>query len=135
MKTDTILWLLPIIFMLHDFEEIIMTKPWLTRNAGRLRQKYPRIAARLLPHFSGLSTSAFALAVAEEFVLLSVLTLFAAEYKLYALWAGVTIGFFLHLLAHAVQFLALRCYVPVILTSLPAGMYSLAALFTLNARS
>jgi hypothetical protein len=32
MKIETLMWLLPIIFMFHDFEEIIMMKIWLKKN-------------------------------------------------------------------------------------------------------
>ena len=34
MKIETILYLLPLVFMLHDFEEIVMMKSWLARNAA-----------------------------------------------------------------------------------------------------
>jgi predicted permease len=42
------------------------------------------------------------------------------------------LGFFIHLLVHVGQFLAYRRYVPVILTSLPSGLYCLIALHDLN---
>jgi len=31
-KYNTIIWLLPIVFMIHDFEEIIFFKPWIIKN-------------------------------------------------------------------------------------------------------
>ena len=79
-----------------------------------------------------MSTSAYALAVAEEFIVLSALTLLAVELELYPLWAGMMLGFFIHLLIHVGQFLVYRRYVPVILTSLPSGLYCLIALHDLN---
>lgn len=132
MKIETIMWSLPVIFMLHDFEEIIMMKPWLTRNANELRRRFPVLASRLLPHFECLSTSSFALAVAEEFLLLSMLTFLAVEFELYALWAGILLTFFVHLIAHLVQFALYRKYVPVIFTSLASGPYCLLALYFMN---
>ncbi|MBI3170603.1 MAG: HXXEE domain-containing protein [Chloroflexi bacterium] len=128
MTLDTLLWLLPAVFMFHDFEEIIMVRPWLQKNTPLLRERFPKLAERVLPQLESLSTSAFALAVAEEFILLTALTLAAVEFKLYAMWTGAMLGFFFHLLVHLGQFLAFRKYIPAVLTSIPAGIYCIFAL-------
>ncbi|HOJ78679.1 MAG TPA: HXXEE domain-containing protein [Bacillota bacterium] len=49
----TLLWLFPIIFMIHDFEEIIMLKPWLKRYGCLLKGKgrFSRIAGRIIDHY------------------------------------------------------------------------------------
>jgi hypothetical protein len=131
-KIETLMWLLPIVFMFHDFEEIIMFKPWLGTNRAKLEKRFPNWAARVLSGHDKISTSSFALAVAEEFLILSVLTLIAVEFELYSFWAGMMLGFFIHLLAHVGQFVIYRGYVPVILTSLPSAIYCLVALHDLN---
>lgn len=131
-KIETLMWLLPVVFMFHDFEEIIMFKPWLTANLPKLEKRLPKWASRAVADQSKMSTSGFALAVAEEFIVLSALTLLAVELELYAFWAGMMLGFFIHLLVHVGQFAAYRGYVPVILTSLPSGLYCLIALHDLN---
>ena len=64
----------PIVFMFHDFEEIIFFKTWLTKNKDLLQKKFPAVSKRILPHINKLSTAAFSLAVAEEFILLSIIT-------------------------------------------------------------
>src|SRR4030042_4485016 len=87
MRTETIMWLFPIIFMIHDFEEVIMFKPWVTKNAGFMKKRFPRLAARTLPHMEGLSTSSFAVAVAGMFLIVSTVTLISVELDLYYLWA------------------------------------------------
>jgi len=131
-KIETLMWLLPIVFMFHDFEEIIIFKPWMNANRAALEKQLPSWAARILAEHGAMSTSAYALAVAEEFIILSALTLLAVELELYPLWAGIMLGFFIHLLIHVGQFLVYRRYVPVILTSLPSGLYCLIALHDLN---
>ena len=131
-KIETLMWLLPIVFMLHDFEEIIMFKPWMNANHANLEKRLPAWAARILVEHGNMSTSAYALAAAEEFIILSALTLLAVELELYPLWVGIMLGFFIHLLIHVGQFLVYRRYVPVILTSLPSGLYCLIALHDLN---
>lgn len=134
MKTESILWLLPVVFMIHDFEEIVMMKPWAARNVGGLQRRFPRLASRLVPAIGRLSTGGFAVAVAEEFLLLSALTLLAVEYNLFALWTGLLLAFFVHLLVHVGQFLVFRRYVPVIFTSLPAAVYCVVAARELTAK-
>jgi hypothetical protein len=132
-KIETLMWLLPIVFMFHDFEEIIMFKPWLNANGTALEKRLPQWASRALAGHNKMSTSAFALAAAEEFIILSALTLLAVELELYPFWAGMMLGFFIHLLVHMGQFAIYRGYVPVILTSLPSGLYCMIALHDLNA--
>ena len=120
MKMETLMWLLPVIFMFHDFEEIILMKPWFAKNSRDLQQRFPLVASRLLPHFESLSTSSFALAVERE---------------LYALWTGVLLVFFFHLIVHLLQFALYRKYVPVITTSLLSIPYCLFALYFLNSHN
>jgi len=135
MKLETLMWLLPVVFMFHDFEEIIMMKPWFAKNSRDLQQRFPLMASRLLPHFESLSTSSFALAVAEEFLLLSVITFLAVEHELYALWTGFLLAFFFHLIVHLIQFALYRKYVPVIMTSLLSIPYCIFALYFLNSHN
>lgn len=127
MKTETLLWLLPIIFMFHDFEEIIMMKAWLGKNADEAASRFPFLS-KLLSKQKKLSTAAFALEVAEEFILISIITFFAVEQELHALWTGLLLVFFLHLIMHVGQFVVYRKYVPVIITSILSIPYCIYAL-------
>ncbi len=133
-KIETLMWLLPIVFIIHDFEEIIMLKPWLRKNHETLQTRFPQLAARFLPHFETMSTSSFAFAVLEIFALLVILTTIAVEGSFYSFWAGILIGFFIHLLLHIAQFAVYRKYVPVVITSILGVPYCLYALYTLNGR-
>lgn len=134
MSTESLMWLLPVVFMLHDFEEIVLLRPWLSRHREALLERFPGLARRLLPAGLRLSTNAFALIVAEEFALLAFVTLLAVELALYDLWVGVLIAFALHLLVHLGQALALREYVPVVATSAAALPYCVWALVAMDAR-
>ncbi len=127
MKIENLMWLLPVVFMLHDFEEIIMMRPWVDRNAGFLRERFPRLADRILGQYEKLSTSSFALAVAEEFVIITAVTFLAVENNWYAAWGGMLLGFFAHIIVHLVQFLAVKRYAPMIITSIPAAIYCIYA--------
>lgn len=78
----------------------------------------------LLPHFLNLSTSAFAFGVAIEFIAISIITFLAIVYRSYSVWFIVFMGFYLHLIVHFIQWILFRRYVPVIITSLIAGIFS-----------
>ncbi len=132
MKTETLMWLLPIVFMVHDFEEIIMLQPWLRHNANSLQERFPQLASRFLPHFEKLSTGSFSLAVAEEFILLSAATYLTVEWSLYSVWAGILLAFSIHLISHILQFVFLRRYTPAIITSISTGAFCLGALYYLS---
>lgn len=117
-----IISLLPIVFMLHEFEEIIFLKPWLKRNKAWIIEKHPRLS-KPLAGTANLSPSAFALIVAEEFILVSLATVAALIFHAYYPWLAVLLAFSLHAAVHLVQGLALRRYVPIIATSILALAY------------
>ncbi len=129
MPTDTLIWLFLIIFMLHDFEEIIMMAPWLRKNAAELTQRFPRFAPRMLALTGGLSTPAFALAVMVLFAAIAALTVVVVELRLYALWSGMVLVFSIHFVMHILQWAIMRRYVPVIVTSLLSVPYWVYALW------
>ncbi len=118
-----IVWLLPIVFMLHDFEEIIFFRQWFERNKGYLEGRFPKFAPRIIRHVEAISTSGFALAVAEEFVLISAITLCSVLSGWSFLWLAAFMAFALHLVVHIVQWIALRRYIPAIATTFPALAY------------
>ena len=69
--------MLPVVFMLHDFEEIIMFKPWLVKNREELKSRFPKFENSLTKRsYFEYSTSAFAVAVMNEFALISLVTFF-----------------------------------------------------------
>ncbi len=127
-KYGLIVWLLPIVFMIHDFEEIIFFKLWINKNRDYLTEKFPKISKRFLPRMENLSTSAFALAVAEEFILLSLITAGSVLLNNYFLWLAAFMGFFIHLLLHLGQWIIFKRYIPAICTTFIALVYCAYAL-------
>lgn len=118
-----IVWLFPIIFMFHEFEEIIFFKSWIEKNKDDLSERYPKLAKRLLSRIEGLSLPAFTVAVAEEFLLLSIVTVLAVIFNWYLLWLAVFMGYFIHLLVHMVQSCVFRRYIPGIYTTMLSLVY------------
>jgi hypothetical protein len=123
---QVLIWLFPLLFMFHDFEEIIFMRAWIGKNKSNLSERFPVLSKKLLPHFENMTTSAFALGVAEEFILISIITFVSYMTNWYSLWIGSFIAFTLHLLIHCFQALIVRKYIPVIVTSvicLPICIY------------
>ena len=115
--------LLPAVFMFHDFEEIIMFKPWLEKNRAEIKQRFPRIDSMFKNHVDGLSTSAYAVAVLHEFFILALVTYLSLYFTSYHWWFAAFIAFSIHLLVHITQWLIFGKYVPFILTSILALPY------------
>lgn len=123
---QVIIWLFPIIFIFHDFEEIIFMEAWIKRNKSYLAEKFPKLFPKFSAHLDKITTSSFALGVAEEFMLINVITITAYFMEWYSLWLGSFIAFILHLLIHCVQTIIVRRYLPLIVTtiiSLPVCLY------------
>lgn len=127
-KYNVIVWLLPIVFMIHDFEEIIFFKLWIGKNKEYLTAKFPKLSKRFLARFDNVSTAAFAVAVAEEFVFLSLITVGSVVSGSYLLWLAVFMGFSVHLIMHLMQWIILRRYIPAIYTTFIALIYSVYSL-------
>jgi hypothetical protein len=134
MTTATLMWLFPSVFMVHEFEEIIGFRPWWERNRAALLKRYPHTGQRFRVLYDPLSTSSFAFAVAEEFVLVSVLTFLSVLFGWTSFFAGLVIAYLIHLGVHIGQFLVWRRYVPMIATSLLTAPYGLYVLYELSQR-
>ncbi|WP_342430113.1 HXXEE domain-containing protein [Neobacillus sp. FSL H8-0543] len=76
---QTLIWLFPIMFILHDFEEIIMVERWMKRNSTIIYDILPkRIADRVIKQFS-MSTAQFAVVVLVIFLFVSSSTVMATN--------------------------------------------------------
>jgi hypothetical protein len=123
METRLLIALLPVVFMFHDFEEIIMFKPWLEKNRAEIKQRFPQIDSMFKKHVDGLSTSAYAVAVLHEFFVLALVTYLSLYFTSYHWWFAAFIAFSIHLFVHIAQWLIFGKYVPFILTSILALPY------------
>lgn len=74
-KVELIMMLLPIVFMVHEYEEIIMFKNWLSNNRNELKRRFPKFEQFLARggHFD-YSTATFAVGTAHEFLLISIVS-------------------------------------------------------------
>lgn len=129
-KLELIMILLPVVFMLHEYEEIIMFKNWLSNNRNELKRRFPKFEQFLAGggHFD-YSTATFAVGTAHEFLLISIVSFGAVCCDAYQWWFAVFAGHFIHLIVHLAQWAIYRKYVPVIITTiltLPYCIYAFA---------
>lgn len=137
---QTLIWLFPILFIFHDFEEIIMMEKWLNTHSNVIYKKLPRkMADRIIKQFS-MSTAQFAVAVLIIFLFVSSSTIMAIQYlnerpmgNMY-MFTIVLLVFFLHAFTHIGQSIWFHSITPGALTSIIIIIpYSLVLFHTLLA--
>jgi hypothetical protein len=80
-ELELIVSLFPIIFMLHEFEEIIGFRSWVVKDGLWIMKKFPK-AAKQITLYERLSVPAFVLAVLEEFVLVGLCNRFGSNFAM-----------------------------------------------------
>lgn len=123
-KIEIIVCLLPIVFMIHDFEEMIGFKIWLEKNGAWLDEKFP-ILTKQVESLRNLSVQAFAVAVLEEYLIISIVTLTALTLQWYDAWIAIFAAYSFHIMIHIIQWIIVRRYIPMIITSLLSIPYIL----------
>ena len=81
-KISLIMMLLPVVFVIHEYEEIIMFRRWIDRNREELRKRFPKIESFFTRRgHLDYSTATFAVGTAHEFILISIVSC-------YSVWSG-----------------------------------------------
>lgn len=113
-----LVWLLPILFMIHDFEEIIFLHSWLIRNYSKISARVPGPVRLMLLRMRDVSVPAFSLGVAEEFAIISGVTVLSVAFSSFVVWFGFFFAFSLHLVTHILQSVFVKRYIPSLATSI-----------------
>ncbi len=119
---NKLIWLFPIAFILHDFEELILFEPWLKKNSEtifkRINHKLPDKIVKQIKTILHKSTSEFALPIALIFILTCISSYLAIEFGKYTFFLLASSLFFLHGFMHLGQAIGMRQYIPAVVTSL-----------------
>ena len=103
-------WMLPILFILHDFEEMIIMP------LGKIRH-HQKLATFRKPFFGSVTqSSAFAVGVLEEFVILLFISGFCQLTHNNLLYLSFVIAYTAHFIIHYIMCLQFRGYVPGVVT-------------------
>lgn len=109
------IWLLIVIFMLHDFEEIIAVENWAKRTENRVNEIDTRIGY-MIWRFWNVSSYNFAKRDVFIFLTMSIITFIKIQYIENACIGLIYLCFLLfvliHNVLHIIQTLVLRTYTP-----------------------
>jgi hypothetical protein len=135
--THTLIWLFPIVFMMHDFEEIILGgEPWLRKNAGEVKalveERVPAFPAKQIGSVLDKTAAELSFPISLIFGLTVVSAYLAVTHEAYGFLLLASAVFFLHGFMHLGQALILRRYIPAVITSavfvIPCGLVLYARL-------
>lgn len=111
--------------MVHDFEEIIFLHSWLIRNYSRMSELVPKPMKAVLLRMKDISAPAFSLGVAEEFLIISSVTVLSVAFNNFVVWYGLFFAFSLHLIVHILQSVMIKKCIPSLVTSIAILSYSI----------
>ncbi|MGN7313141.1 HXXEE domain-containing protein [Alkalicoccobacillus gibsonii] len=118
MIESTFLWLFIVVFMVHDFEEIITVEHWAEKRKSLLESKW----AKRIWSFWNIRSNEFAKRDVVIFLFVSMLVLLRVEFTSVP---GVEMGFqvflwivLIHNLVHLIQTCVTRTYTPGLYTAI-----------------
>ncbi|MBY9078388.1 HXXEE domain-containing protein [Paenibacillus sp. HN-1] len=125
---SSLLWLFPVLFMFHDFEEILTVEEWADRNRDKVLGTLPPFARKALYASLFCGTRRFALDVLYVYGFIVAFTGMAAFFSFYLPFLAALSLFFLHAFTHVFQAIYLKMYTPGVTTSilivLPYSVYA-----------
>lgn len=115
----TLIWLFPILYLLHDSEEIAVLESWSSANSDRLRvcSDGSPFLALILHRIRQVTTAEFGLTIAGMFGIFYMASYLASQGS-FMLFAGCLGVLFFNALIHVIQALSVRGYVPGLVTAL-----------------
>lgn len=116
MNNSILFSLLPLFFLLHELEEILMVCPWIKKNSTAMRRRFPK-AERIIRKMEQMTTQKFAVIATEEFLIVSTCTFVSLQTGNLTAWYCCLAAFGIHLIAHIVQFILWRGYIPAIVST------------------
>jgi len=133
------IWLFVIVFMLHDFEEIIAVEKWAKRTENIIRKENKWINNRIWD-FWNVNSYSFAKRDVFIFLTMSIITFVKVQY-LESSWSSMLFLSFLifvllHNIAHVLQTLILKTYTPGLYTAIIlVTPYTIYLIYRLNSAS
>lgn len=124
----TVLWLFPILFMFHDFEEILTVEKWAKQNKAHVFAFLPKSFHKYFASSFELTTLQFIKDVFWIYVIITIAAVLAVLFSFYYLLLMLLFIFFIHVFTHLAQAIYLKKYTPGVATSvilvLPYSVYA-----------
>ena len=92
---------LPIVFILHDAEEVIVQHRWMLAHRESLALRFPKLSP-VIEHLSKIGTKAFAIAATEELIVIVIATCYVLIDGIFStqIWSALFLAFSIHLFIH-----------------------------------
>lgn len=118
MDINLLIWSFLIIFVLHNFEEIILIERWFRKTYPVIRERIPLFVQREVDSYRTMTAIQFSIVVCILTILASVLIVITIVTEHYFLFLGLNIIFALNIFSHPLQSIMLKSYVPGLWTTL-----------------
>ncbi len=112
MDINLLIWSYLIVFMLHNFEEILMIERWYKKTYPRIEGMLPSFVKNELERNKSMTAAQFCFIVFLLFIPVSALIIITVLTEQYFLFLSLHFIFALNIFTHPIQSLLLRCYVP-----------------------
>lgn len=113
MDLNSFFLLFPSIFMLHEFEEILLFPRFIRRN--------PKLQQQFLA--SAFTPSRFNAIVCQEFILLLIVLGLSIYFESFDIYITVIIAYIYHVIGHVIQSIFLQQYIPGVLSGIITSGY------------
>lgn len=114
----TVFWLFPIIFMFHDFEEMLTIEKWTKHHKEQMFKILPESIHKYFYSSFQMTTLQFAHDVFWIFLTITMSTVLAVLFSFTFLFLMLLAVFFGHVFTHIGQTLILKRYTPGVLTAI-----------------
>ncbi|KRM96269.1 hypothetical protein FC19_GL000549 [Liquorilactobacillus aquaticus DSM 21051] len=104
-------WVLPVLFILHDFEEVICVPLWKIRHRSMLDKMDKPFFGRVM------NGQAFAIGVLEEMLILVIASIICSISHNYTLYLAFLVVYTLHFAMHYKMCFSIKNYVPGVVTA------------------
>ncbi len=107
---------LPVVFLLHDFEELFMRRKWEKNHFDEITRNYPKTVS-VLSTLKNMTQLEYVIVTFEQFLFLT----FAVVWGIYAdpmPMCGLFWGFAVHVIVTILHAIILRVYIPGLLSSI-----------------
>lgn len=130
----SLLWLFPITFLFHDFEELLTVEKWANRHGEQISNSLPPFGRKIFKSSLRMNTFHFAKDMLWVYSMIVIATVLAVFFDFYLLFLAALHLYFLHVFTHLGQAAYLKRYTPGVVTAVfPVLPYSLYAYYRLLA--
>lgn len=124
----SVFWLFPILFMFHDFEEILTVEKWTKENKEQVLAALPQSIRKYFYSSFKMTTLQFAQDVFWVYLSITAAAIIAVIFSFYYIFLVFLAIFFAHAFTHIGQAFILKKYTPGVITSillvLPYSLYA-----------